>query len=75
MLPAGALLLGEGRFGRLNKEGKTLVPDTRKGVLRIVRVRRRRAAPRGGRQRPGRAPRAREERGSDARAHARAPGA
>jgi hypothetical protein len=50
MLPAGAKLLGQGRFGRLNKDGKTLVPDTRKGMLRIVRVRRTSATPAGPRR-------------------------
>lgn len=38
MLPAGARLLCEGRFGKLSRDGKTLKPDTRKGLLRIVRT-------------------------------------
>lgn len=43
MLPAGAKLLAQGRFGKLRREitdGKSrLVPDARKGVLRAIRVR------------------------------------
>lgn len=37
-LPAGSRLLVEGRFGRLTRDGKTLAPDTRKGLLRVLRV-------------------------------------
>jgi hypothetical protein len=40
MLPAGSRLLAEGRMGLLLRDGKTLKPDTRKGMLRAVRVRR-----------------------------------
>ncbi|KAI8476022.1 MAG: adhesion molecule [Monoraphidium minutum] len=38
MLPAGSRLICEGRFGKLVRDGKTLKPDTRKGMLRVIRT-------------------------------------
>ncbi|GBF95298.1 26S proteasome regulatory subunit [Raphidocelis subcapitata] len=38
MIPAGARLLAEARLGLLLREGKTLTPDTRKGMLRVIRT-------------------------------------
>lgn len=39
VLPAGSKLLVEFRAGRILKEGTTAKPDTRKGLVRVLRVR------------------------------------
>lgn len=39
VLPAGCKLLVEFRAGRILKEGTTAKPDTRKGLVRVLRVR------------------------------------
>jgi hypothetical protein len=39
VLPAGSRLLCEFRAGRIIKEGTTAKPDTRKGLVRVLRVR------------------------------------
>lgn len=39
ILPAGAWLLVEFRAGRLIRDGSTVTPDQRKGLLRVIRVR------------------------------------
>jgi hypothetical protein len=37
-LPAGARVMVEGKVGLLNRDGTKVTPDTRKGLLRVVRV-------------------------------------
>jgi hypothetical protein len=49
MLPAGAKALAEAKMGLLTRDGKTLKPDERKGLLRVIRVRCVFVAGRGGR--------------------------
>jgi hypothetical protein len=38
VLPAGSRLLCEFRAGRIVKEGTTAKPDTRRGLVRVLRV-------------------------------------